>query len=338
MPVPVTDVCALWYDRDCWRFFLHRLARVAPAYFERFGALLAGGFGADAAEYRRVLRERGPDPAIEVLVRFHPADGDPDGHLASLDAQGVVTEVVHGMPGRLPGGETVNERLAALVGRLGPAGAGRVRPWAGITLLDPEAATAEIARCAAAGFTGINVAPFYEGVAPGDPRAAPVFAAAAGHRLPVWVHCGNNFRTDQPMDLCTWRDLDRIAGRHPELVLVAGHAGWPWMLETVAVAQRQPGVYIDLSTHRPRRMSRPGSGFAPLLAYGGTTVRRKVLFGTGGPWVHPVGVPELAAEVRALDLPQGAAEDWLHGNAARLLGEPAAGAAAAAPQTPPHSG
>ncbi|PJE94905.1 amidohydrolase [Streptomyces carminius] len=318
MAQPVIDICSLWFDRDCWRFFLRRLAGVAPAYLERFGLLMAGGFGADPGEYRGVLAEHGADAAIEVLVRRHPVDGDPAGHLAGLDAAGVVTEVVHGMPGRLPGGETVNERLAAMVARLGAA-AGRVRPWAGITLRDPGEAVAEIDRCVRAGFTGINVAPFYEGVPPLDDRAAPVFAAAAERGLPVWVHCGNNFRADQPMDLCTWRDLDRIAGRHPGLVLVAGHAGWPWMLETMAVAQRQPGVYVDLSTHRPRRMSRPGSGFEPLLAYGATTVRHKVLFGTGGPWVHPVDVPHLAEEVRALRLPPGVAEDWLHDNSARLL-------------------
>ncbi len=41
--------------------------------------------------------------------------------------------------------------------------------------------------------------------------------------------------------------LDQVALDFPELAIVAGHIGYPWTDEAVAVATKHPNVYIDTS-------------------------------------------------------------------------------------------
>ncbi|WP_158882695.1 amidohydrolase family protein [Amycolatopsis anabasis] len=316
MAARVVDICGLWYDRDCWRYFFTELDAIAPMYFRRFARVIAEKFGVPLEEFQFVLDRHGPRDVTELLVSGVPEDGDPLRHRAELAVAGVGYEVVHSMVGRLPDGTSINDRIADLADR----GGKEILAWAGIGLADVPEAVAEIRRCADAGMKGISISPFVHGISPSAPECRPVFDTAADLGLPVWIHNGGNFCQGQPMDLSSWRDLDLLAGRYPGLVLIAGHSGWPWILEMVAVAQRHPGVYIDISTHRPRRMARAGSGFEPLLRYGTTTVRDKVLFGSGGPWVHSVSLAELVGEVVGLGLDGETTEAWLGGNAVRLLG------------------
>jgi predicted TIM-barrel fold metal-dependent hydrolase len=133
------------------------------------------------------------------------------------------------------------------------------------------------------------------------------------------MHTGHNLSRTKPIDVCTWRHVDAIARGHPRLTIVCGHAGWPWLLETVAVCQRHPNVYVEFSTHRATNMAIPGSGFEPLLAYGRTTIRDKVLFGSVE-YAHGLTVRELADEVAALGFEADVTSRWLHDNAASVLG------------------
>ena len=66
-------------------------------------------------------------------------------------------------------------------------------------------------------------------------------------------------------------------------------------------------------------LHRPGAGWEPLLRYGQTTIRDKILYGSGA---FLLGRPpaELLAEMRALPLAPAVMEQWLWRNAAALLG------------------
>jgi len=227
----------------------------------------------------------------------------------------VTAEVVIGADHRLPDGGTVNDRVADIA-----AGAPRrLQPWAGLTLADPDAALAEAERCADRGLRGLAMTPFWDGVDPARPEYAKVFAFAEARGLPVWLHAGHHFAAGRPYDLSHPRTLDILAARHPDLVLIAGHGGWPWVLDTVAIAMRHPNVHIDISTHRPGRMAVPGSGWEPLLCYGRGPLRDRVLFGTAR-WAHAVPTGVLVREVLQLGLGDEVAHDWLFGNAARITG------------------
>ncbi|MER6641795.1 hypothetical protein [Streptomyces anulatus] len=81
------------------------------------------------------------------------------------------------------------------------------------------------------------------------------------------------------------------------------------MLLTTA---RHPGVVLEFSSHRPRHMSKPGSGWEPLLHHA------RVVFGTST-WVNPGPTGPPADEPAALPLPADVVAAWLSGNAEALV-------------------
>ena len=70
---------------------------------------------------------------------------------------------------------------------------------------------------------------------------------------------------------------------------------------------------------RPELVARPGTGWEPLLTYGTSAIRHKVLYGSG--WFL-MGQPPagLVAEMRELPVADDVLDDWLYNNAARLFG------------------
>ncbi|XVQ15171.1 amidohydrolase family protein [Spirillospora sp. CA-255316] len=310
---PVVDVCEVAYDEACWHAYLTNLAGEAPGYLRLFGARLCRLAGLDLPAYRQVV-ERDPFAAAEELARAGGLTVDFDRHVAALRAQGVVAQVVHGGMWKIPGGN-VNDRLAELA-----AGRPELHFWAGLGLKVPEDAQRELHRAhRELGARGVSLVPFLDDVDVLDPQYAPVFGYAERHRLPVWIHCGNHLAVDRPLDCFSWWHLDRLAARHPELVLIAGHGGWPWLAEMAAVAQRHPHVYLDSSTHRGAAMAKPGYGWEPVLARADTTLRSKLLFGSTT-WTTGRTPRELAGEFAALGLRPETVSAWVGGNGARLFG------------------
>jgi predicted TIM-barrel fold metal-dependent hydrolase len=83
------------------------------------------------------------------------------------------------------------------------------------------------------------------------------------------------------------------------------------------VAARHDNVYLEISGHRPARMTTQGFGWEPLIRLGTERLRHRILFGTAT-WLSPKGPNALATEVVDLVGPD-VATDWLHNNAHHLL-------------------
>jgi predicted TIM-barrel fold metal-dependent hydrolase len=158
-----------------------------------------------------------------------------------------------------------------------------------------------------------------------DPRCAPVFEACIRLRVPVVVHTGiglPRFLLKHGTPLV----VEELANRHPELVIVAAHAGVPWIAETVAVAVRNPNVWIDLSA-LPAANDRMVDAVVSLALSKG--LEDRILFGSDFPVVDPAryvarvwraGVPGLVARFLGLTRMSRRARDKILGeNAARLL-------------------
>ncbi|MEU3269563.1 amidohydrolase family protein [Saccharomonospora sp. NPDC006951] len=302
-------------DRDCWRAYLGGFAEYAPDYFLTFGQRLSLSAGIDPLEFAAVA-ERDPEVALDLLLASEFFDFDLDAHAALLRADGVRRQVIHSSMRLLPGGGMVNDRIA----EFGAKYPDLLVPWGSVNLADPRAAIAELHRCVGElGMKGVSVTHFLDVADPLSEGADEFYGEVEALGVPLWVHNGHNLSRRVPVDWCCWRQLDVIASRHPDLVLIAGHGGWPWVLETIALCQRHPNVYLEFSTHRPRHMARSGSGWEPLFAHGASTVRHKILFGSVE-WVHGMTVGELVAEFGGLDVSPRVLDAWLHDNGARLLG------------------
>lgn len=193
----------------------------------------------------------------------------------------------------------------------------------GFVRVDPTAGTAAAAEVVRGvtelGLTGVTITPFWHGVPCTDRRARPLLEAASELQVPVWIHTSMNWVQSRPLDLEHPSRIDRLAGELPDLTILCGHGGWPFVRELVAVAWRHPKVYIDVSAFRPSHVFRQGSGWDPLAYYGDRTITSKIMLGTT--WTLLGRDPD-AILGEAWDAPwsEAARRAWIGGNAARVLG------------------
>src|SRR5262249_42717059 len=230
-----------------------------------------------------------------------------DATIAAMDAAGIELGLIsawHGPEGPLISNDEVAGFVAAHPTRL--AG------LASVDLRRPMSAVRELRRCVRElGFKGVRIVPWLWGLPPSDRRYYPVYAECVELGVPFCTQVGHtgplrSSETGRPIPY-----LDDVALDFPELVIVAGHIGYPWTEEMIALARKYPNVYIDTSAYTAKR-------YPPeLVRYLQGGGRRKVLFGTN----YPMIVPDKALEgLGALGLDDEARELFLGGNALRVFG------------------
>lgn len=168
------------------------------------------------------------------------------------------------------------------------------------------------------GFCGLSLRPFMIGHPPNHRKYYPLYAKCVELDIPLSIHASASWTDTRVLDIGHPRYIDDVATDFPELKIIVSHAGFPWVLEAIILAWRHPNVYLDLAAHRSKYFDQPGSGWLPLLDYGQTTVRDKILFGSG--WLLLGKRPNrILDEFRALPLKPEILNAWLYQNAARLL-------------------
>ena len=104
--------------------------------------------------------------------------------------------------------------------------------------------------------------------------------------------------------------LDEVALDFPELVIVAGHIGYPWTEEMIAVATKHENVYVDSSAYAANR-------YPPeFVHYMKGRGKRKVMFGTNYPMITPAKALE---GLDAIGLDEQTKSLFLGENAARVF-------------------
>ena len=169
------------------------------------------------------------------------------------------------------------------------------------------------------GFHALGVSALVDGIPASDRRFYPLYTKAAELEVPVRIYSSMNYATDRPYDLGHPRHLDQVAMDFPELTLIGGLGGWPWVNEMVALVRRHPNLHMDTSAHRAKYLGQRGSGWEMLMQFGNTLIQDKVLVGMSA---GLVGQPyeTLIQEYLALPLKDTVKEKWLFKNAARIFG------------------
>jgi predicted TIM-barrel fold metal-dependent hydrolase len=226
--------------------------------------------------------------------------------LAAMDAAGITFGLIaawHGPEGAL----ISNDEVAAFIA----AHPARLAGLASVDLRKPMLAVRELRRCVRdLGFKGLRVVPWLWELPPNDRRYYPLFAECVELGVPFCTQVGHtgplrSSETGRPIPY-----LDDVALDFPELLIVAGHIGYPWTEEMIALARKYPNVYIDTSAYTAKRY--PPELVRYLLGGG----RRKVMFGTNYPMISP----EKALEgLAALGLDEEARALFLRGNAQRVF-------------------
>ena len=265
----------------------------APAAAER-----PAGYG--MANYERIFRSRrdGGDPRPDTALTEY---------LKMLDRVGVVRSVPFGASN-----DEVAELLRDYPNRfIGLARISGLHGMSGVRELERRVREQK--------FRALGVSALVDAIPASDRRYYPLYAKAVELNIPVRVYSSMSYATDRPYDLGHPRHLDQVAIDFPELTIIGGLGGWPWVNEMVAIVRRHPRLYMDTSAHRAKYLGQPGSGWEMLLQFGNTLIQDKVLVGISAGLVGQ-SYETLIEEYLALPLKDSVKDKWLYHNAARVFG------------------
>ncbi|MGV0577854.1 amidohydrolase family protein [Mycolicibacterium elephantis] len=102
------------------------------------------------------------------------------------------------------------------------------------------------------GFKGLKLEPFILDKLPTEAQWYPLYATCVELDITLQIQVGGTGPPTYTSETGRPGHIDRIAIDFPELRIVAGHIGWPWTEEMIAVAAKHPNVYIDTSAHLPK--------------------------------------------------------------------------------------
>ena len=231
---------------------------------------------------------------------------DTDATVAAMDRGGVDVALMSAWCG--PTGMLIsNDEVADVVGRH-PA---RFRGVGTADIRSPAAACRELRRCVNdLGFVAIRVVPWLWNLPPNDRRYYPLYATCVELGVPLCTQIGHTgpLCPSEPGRPIPY--LDDVLLEFPELVVVGGHVGYPWIDEVLSLATKYPNFHIDTSAYAAHRLP------AALVAYMRGRGRTRVLFGTNWPMLD---AERALARLGDLGLDDDATESYLSGNARRVF-------------------
>ena len=229
----------------------------------------------------RLGRESADIARREQATRWIRESADP-GQL-ELDLDPIDAALVFGYRCERQDSTIANEWIAEVVGR----SRNRLMGVAGIDPMSTDALE-EIDRAVDMGFVGVTVCPSDQGFHPTNSTAMRVWERCQHLGFPIFVSrpgppCpGAILEFDRPLN---W---DEVARSIPELPIVLGGIGTPWVEETLLLLQKHPRIFADTAG----LIRRPWHLFQALLGASSMGVTDKVLFASG--W--PVETPSKAIE------------------------------------------
>jgi predicted TIM-barrel fold metal-dependent hydrolase len=156
----------------------------------------------------------------------------------------------------------------------------------------------------------VRMVPFAVGLAPDDRVYYPIYAKAVELGVPVSVTCGIP-GAPMPAEVQRPLHLDEVCRFFPDLTLIMAHGADPWWGEAIRLLRNHPNLYMMTSAWAPRRLPDELVRFM-----GRRRGRGKVMFATDYP---VLSFARCVPEARGLALAPEARDDYLHGNAARVL-------------------
>lgn len=250
-------------------------------------------------------------PYFSSLLRWTNAEQIPElpleATLATMAQAGVCRGLIAAWYG--PQGDLIsNDEVAGFVARHPKQLIG----VAGVDLRQPMQAVRELRRCVKElGFKALRIVPWLWDLPPDDRRYYPLYAECIELGVPFCTQIGHTgplmtSETGRPIPY-----LENVALEFPELKIVAGHIGAPWVNEVISLAHKFPNFYVDTSAYKT---SRYPAEFAQYMQSSGC---KKVMFGTNYPMLTA------AACLQGLDdlgLAQDARKRFLFENASKLFG------------------
>lgn len=250
-------------------------------------------------------------PWLATLLRWTGKEGDNraasvGSTLAAMDEAGVDLALLSAWYG--PQGALIsNEEVAADIAQA----PNRFRGLASADITRPMEAVREIRRWVdGKTFVGVRIVPWLWNLPPNDRRYYPIYAACVDAGAPLCTQIGH---TGPLMRSETGRlipYLEDVMLDFPELVIVGGHVGFPWLDELVSMSVKFRNFHVDTSAYVLHRL--PPAFVAWMKGIG----RTRAMFGTNWPMLP---AQKCLEGLDALGLDAECRDAFLHGNARRVF-------------------
>lgn len=233
--------------------------------------------------------------------------------VAAMDEGGVDLAFLSAWYG--PGGALVtNEEVARHLDEH----PGRFRGLASADVRSPADAVREVRdRLGDERFVGVRIVPWLWEVPPTDRRFYPLYVACVEAGVPLCTQIGHTgpLRPSEPGRLIP--HLEQVMLDFPDLVVVGGHVGFPWVDEVRSMTEKFENFFVDTSAYALHRLP---STFVDHLHGAGA---RRTMFGTNWPMLSPA---RCLRGLEALGLGPEDRDAFLGGTASRVFGlTPASG-------------
>jgi uncharacterized protein len=226
--------------------------------------------------------------------------------VAAMDAAGIDIALLSAWYG--PEGDLISNEEVALQIAAAPT---RFRGLASADLSDPMAAVRQIRRFVdGKTFVGVRVVPWLWDLPPNDRRYYPIYAACVDAGVPLCTQIGHTgpLKRSETGRLIPY--LEDVLLDFPELVVVGGHVGFPWLDELVTLTVKFPNFHVDTSAYVLHRL--PPAFIDWMKGVG----KSRAMFGTNWPMLSP---QKCLAGLAGLGLSPEQSEAFLSGNARRVF-------------------
>jgi hypothetical protein len=225
------------------------------------------------------LDQLGPQISAQLRQRYVQAWDQLDAGFQAHDQamERIDVSFIWGFRSRHLGAEVPNTLIATYVGERPDRRIG----FAGIDPMDPDCLT-RVSELPSMRLSGIVVSPADQAFHPCHSRAMKVYELCQSMNLPVLVETGR-FSRDSMMEYAPPYLLDEVARSFPQLKMLIGQTGFPFVDQTLALVGKHRNVYAAISG----LVSRPWQLYNALLQAHLMDVTDRLLLGSDFPFLSP---------------------------------------------------
>lgn len=159
-------------------------------------------------------------------------------------------------------------------------------------------------------FVGVRIVPWLWGLPPDDRHFYPIYTVCAELGVPVCTQVGHTgpllgSEYGRPIPY-----LENVLLDFPELTVVGGHVGFPWIDELFTLTIKFPNFYVDTSAYALHRLP------SDFVTYMKSIGDDRVMFGTNWPMISH---SKALNGIENLALSEMQKEAFLYGNANKVF-------------------
>ena len=168
------------------------------------------------------------------------------------------------------------------------------------------------------GYKAVVIPPYEHGIKADDRKYYPLYALCDELDIPVWIHSSINYYRETSVFLDHPSNLEAPLMDFKNLKIIAGHGGWPWIPDMIAMLLKYKNLHVDTSAFRPRYIAEPNTGWDMFLHYANSLLQDQIVFGSD--WLT-LGIPikDYIAEVEEWPLKDSVKEKFYWKNANKLF-------------------